>query len=820
MPCARDLAAVFFQKMLHDLRFALRMMAKSPGFVAVAALALALGIATATTMFTFYNALLVRPLPFITDESSLLRLRVYNVRTPEDDFDFSIPDFHDIRRQSQTLSGALTTWNRTYILGTNDRPDRALGAWITADGFQTLGVQPELGRLFRPEEGKPGAPEVVILSHSLWQRAYGGQADILGQVVTLNAKPVTVIGVMPEGFGFPGTNALWQPFPDDQQSSEDNRGAHGWPVWARMKPGVTLDQVQAELDMLGTRLEKDHPSSNSNLCFRAFLAHDEASRHEKRPVILMMGAVLAVLLIACGNVANLLLARAATRSREIAVRAALGAGRGRLIRQVLTESLLLGLLGGTLGLLLTFWETDFILSFIPVEIPFWIRFETDWHVLTFAFAATLGASLCFGIFPALQSSRPDLTHELKDGARGGTGSGRAQRVRNALVVAQLALTLVLLVVAGLMSRSFLKLQNLDTGLDARGVLTFRSGIPFTMEKDEKVALKFFEDAERNLRESPGVGSAGWMSYLPVQDNTNDNAFAVEGRPEPKPGDRPFALNRSATPGVFPTLRIPLRRGRLFNEHDRADQPPVMVVDEAFVRKFFPSQEALGRRIALGGPEEGDKRKWVTIVGVVGDIKQRPTAREPEPNMWFPLAQHPDNFSSAVVRVAGDPASYAKAAQAAVVAARPGTPIYQVLPMTKVASDTLWKERFFGGLFVSFAGLALFLAALGIYGVMAYSVAQRTQEIGVRLALGAQPGALVQMILRQGAKLVGLGLAAGFVLAWFAAQLLTKLLYGIDPHDPPTFAGVPLLLALVALAACLLPAHRATKVDPMVALRSE
>ncbi len=810
--------------MLQDLRYAWRIMAKSPGFVLVASLALALGIATATTMFTFYNALLVRPLPFAADESSFLRLRTYNQRTPDGDFDFSVPDFNDIRRLSQTLSGALTAWNRTYILGTDDRPERALGAWITVDGFQTLGTQPELGRMFRPEESKPGAPEVVILSHGLWQRSYGGRPGILGETIVLNAKPVTVVGIMPEGFGFPNNNALWQPFPDNVQAEEENRGSHGWPVYARMKPGVTLQQVQAELDTLAARFQHDHPNSNSNLGYRAYLAHDELSRHEKQPVTLMMGAVLAVLLIACGNVANLLLARAASRSREIAVRSALGAGRGRLIRQVLTESLLLGLLGGAIGLLLTFWEIDFVLSFIPVEIPFWIRFDTDWRVLTFAFAATLGASLCFGLIPALQGSRPDLTHELKDGARGGTGSGRAQRIRSGLVVVQLALTLVLLVVAGLMSRSFLKLQGLDTGIDARGVLTFRAGIPPTMLPDDKsagkITLKFFEDAEQHLRETPGVESAGWMSYLPVSDNTNDNSFAIEGRPEPKPGDRPFALYRAATPGVFTTLRIPLRRGRLFDAHDRDGQPRVILVDDAFVRKYFPNEDPLGHRIGFGGPEDGDKRRWCTIIGVVGDIKQRPTAREPEPNMWLPLAQNTDNFASAVVRVAGDPANYGKAALEAIVAARPGTPIYNISPMTRVASDALWSQRFFGGLFTSFAALALFLAALGIYGVMAYSVAQRTQEIGVRLALGAEPRALIRMILRQGARLIGLGLVAGFVLAWFAAQLLTGLVYPIEPHDPPTFTAVPLLLALVALAACWFPSRRATRVDPMIALRAE
>jgi len=806
--------------MLSDLRFAVRQLAKAPGFTLVAALALALGIATATTMFTVFNALLLRPLPFIADEATFLRLRVYSTASPQDDFDFSVPDFKDVRRQLQTLSGALTTWNRTYILAGADLPERAQGSWITADAFKTLGSAPLLGRTFRVDEGQPGSPAVVILSYGLWQRSYGGKADIIGQTITLNTQPVTVVGVMPPGFGFPDTCALWQPFPEDQQSAEDNRGSHGWPVWARMKPTSTLAQVQAELDLLAIRLEHDHPLSNSNLRFRAFLARDEATRHEKRPVILMMGAVLAVLFIACGNVANLMLARGATRGREIAVRTALGASRGRIIRQMLTESLLLGLLGGALGLILTSWETDFVLSFIPVEIPFWIRFETDWRILVFALTTTLGASLFFGIFPALQAARADLVHELKDGARGGTAGGRAQRVRSALVVVQLAVTLVLLVMAGLMSRSFLSLQHTATGIDPRGVLTFRAGIPTTIEKDEKVALKFFETAEQRLREAPGVESAGWMSYLPLQNSTNNNSFAVEGRPEPKPGEQPFALVRSASPSVFPTLRIPLHRGRLFGARDRAGQPEVVLIDELFARRFFPGEDPLGRRLSLGGPDEGKARTWATIIGIVGDIKQRPTNREPEPNLWRPLAQAPGNFLSAVVRVQGDPAAFSKAVQDAVLSARPGTPIYFVSPMTKVASDTLWSQRFFGGLFASFAALALFLASLGIYGVMAYTVSQRTREIGVRMALGAQPTTVVRLILHQGLVLVALGLGIGFISSWGAAQALAGLLYGIDPHDPPTFIAVPLLLALVALIACWLPARRATRVDPMIALRAE
>jgi len=806
--------------MLSDLRFAFRQLVKSPGFTLVAVLALALGVATATTNFTFYNALLVRPLPFIADEGTLLYLKTYSVKHPEVDFDSSVPDFHDIRRRSQTLASALTLWNRTYILAGTERPDRALGSWITADAFQTLGVQPALGRVFRADEGKPGSAPVAILSHALWQRAFGGNPDILNQPVKLNNESVTIVGIMPEGFGFPETSQLWQPFPDDTQTKEDDRGSHGWPIYARMKPGVTIQQVQAELDTIGASIEHDHPLSNTGLRFRALFVREEAARDEKLAVQLMMGAVIAVLLIACGNVANLLLARAASRSRELAVRVALGAGRGRIIRQVLTESLLLGLIGGAFGLVLTFWETDFVLSFIPVEIPFWIKFDQDWRVFGFALAATLGSSLVFGLIPALQASRPDLTHELKDGARGGTGSGRAARVRSALVVVQLALTLVLLVIAGLMTRSFLHLQNADTGIDSRGVFTFRTGIPPTIEKDEKIAQKFFAAAEDRLREIPGVESAGFLSYLPLANNNNNSSFAIEGRPEPKPGERPFATTRAASPGVFPTLRIPLRRGRLFDDRDRADTPLVGLIDENFVRRFFPAEDPVGRRLSFGDAEEGAKRKWLTIVGVVGDIMQRPSDRHPDAAVWLPLAQHPDNFMSAVLRVQGDPAGYARAAADAVLATRGDIPIYYPLPLAKVASDAMWSQRFFGGLFASFAVLALFLAALGIYGVMAYSVSQRTQEIGVRMALGAEPRVVVTMMLRQGLRLVALGLALGFAGAWFSAQLLSSLLYGVSPHDPPTFAAVPALLAAVALVACWLPSRRATRIDPIVALRAE
>lgn len=806
--------------MLSDLRFAFRQLAKSPGFTFVAILALALGVATATSMFTFYNALLVRPIPFLADESSLVYIRTYNAREPSADFDSSVPDFRDIRRESSTLSGALTVWNRTYILGGSERPERVLGNWITADAFQTLGVRPTLGRVFHPDEGRPGAEPVVLLGHALWKRSYGGNPDLVGQTVTLNNETVTVIGVMPEGFAFPETTQLWQPFPDNEMSREEERGSHGFPIYARMKPGVDLGQVQAELDTFAARFETAYPKTNAGMRFRALLVREEAVREEKLLLQLGLGAVLAVLLIACGNVANLLLARSAARSRELAVRAALGAGRGRLIRQMLTESLILGLAGGLIGLILTFWQIDFVLSLIPVEIPFWIRFDLDWRVLAFSVAATLGSSLLFGAIPALQLSRPDLAQELKDGGRCCTDSGDARRFRGYLVILQLALTLVLLVVAGLMTRSFLHLQHADPGFDPRGVFTFRTGIPPTIEKDEKVAQKFFETALDRLREIPGVEDAAFVSYLPLTNSSNYNSFIIEGRPEPAPGQLPHALYRAASPGAFSTLRIPLRRGRLFDERDRDDRERVVVVSEAFVAKFFPQEDPLGRRLIYGHDLSDKLRQTVTIVGVVGNILQRPTAREPDPAVWLPLAQKPDNFMSAVVRVKGDPASYRALAEDALVAARPGIPLYVPGALTKIASDNMWTQRFFGCLFLLFAGVALFLASLGIYGVMAYSVAQRTQEIGVRMALGAPPRTVVTMVIGQGLRLVLAGLALGFVLSWFGVHLLASLLHGVEPHDPPTFALVPLLLALVALLACYLPTRRATRIDPLAALRSE
>lgn len=805
--------------MLADLRFAFRQLIKAPGFATVAVIALALGIATATTMFTFFDALLVRPLPFLRDETTLLNIRSVDTRNRALDMAVSVPDFQDIRRQATTLAGALTVWNRTYILGGGDRPERILGAWITVDGFQTLGVQPMLGRLFRPDEDKSDNPNVVILGYATWKNLFGGRSDVIGQTITLNEQPATVVGVMPEGFRFPEVCDLWQPFPLSFGLDEKKRGDHSWPFYARMKPGVTVEQVQAELDTLAARLAQAHPVTNTGFGFRALLIREEATRDLKLQLQLMLGAVLAVLLIACGNVANLLLARAATRAREVAVRSALGAGRGRIVRQVLTESLVLGGIGGLAAMLLASWELDFVLGFIPIEIPFWVRFDPDWRIFGFALAATIGSSVLFGLFPAWQVSRADIVTELKEGGRSGVGSSSGRRLRKILVVLQMALALVLLVVAGLTLRSFLHVQRTDTGIDAGHVLTFRTGIPPTMVADEKAAAPFFEKVLTQLKTIPGVESAGFLSYLPVSEGSEVRTFLPEGTAEPKSIlDWPLAILRVATPGAFSALRIPLRAGRLFDAHDGVDTTPVALVDEALARRYYPHGDAIGKRITLD--DAGPKRQWLTIVGIVGAVRQNPADADFSPGVWRPFAQAPDNFASAVVRVEGDPARYVAAARDAVLSVRSDIPIYYPDAMTRVVQKTLWKPRFFGGLFAGFAGIALLLAAIGIYGVTAYSVSQRTQEIGVRMALGAQPHTVITMVVSEGAQLVVVGLVIGFAAAWAVAQLLAGMLHGIDPHDPPTFAAVPLLLSAVALVACYVPSRRATRIDPIVALRTE
>ena len=806
--------------MWSDLKFALRGLLKNPTYTLVSIVALALGISTATSQFTFFSAIVLKPIPGIKDEGRLMMIKSYTARAREGDLGFSELNFLDVRERTKTFAGGAITMSRTYNITEGEQPERVLGAWISAAGLDLLGVQPVLGRNFRPEEDIAGSPAVAILSYGLWQRSFGGNQSIVGQSVTLNGEPVTIVGVMPEGFRFPTNHELWMPFRYEKKA--DERSNFSYPFYARLKDDTTLAQAQAELDVIAAQLAKQFPSTNEGLGFKAVPIREDAVKDIRATLYAMLGSVLFVLLIACANVANLMLAKAATRSREVAIRTALGANRPRIIRQVLTEGLLLGIIGGGLGTILSMWSIDLIRALIPVEIPFWIRFELDWRVLIFAVSATLVSSALFGALPALRTSLPDLSSELKEGGRASTGTTETLRLRSLLVVAQVALALVLLVGAGLMMRSFLFLQRADKGFDPDNILTFRVGLPPTQYKDDAVVRAFWPRLRENLHNIPGVEDAAFISGLPASDSFNFHVFYVEGRPAPKAlAEAPMTYSRTTSPGVLQTLRVPLQHGRFFDDTDTFESPRVVVIDQNFAEQVFPGEDAIGKRLSFDLPDKPD-RKWYNVIGIVGNVIQSPTSPLPRRSVWMSNQQGGDNyFASGMVRVKGGrPMDIVPAVQGAVLAAKENIPIYNVKLMSAVVAESYWQQRFFSRLFISFAATALFLAAIGIYGVMAYSVSQRTQEIGVRMALGAPPSQVVKMFVRQGALLVGYGLALGFLGALIVANLLRSILYGISPHDPPTFAIVPIILAAVALFACWLPSRRATRVDPNVALRAE
>lgn len=806
--------------MWFDLKYAVRVLIKNPTYTLVCVFALALGISTATSQFTFFSTLVLKPLPGIQDEGRLVMIKSVTPHQLDAGLKFSEANFLDVRERAKTLQGGSISMGRTYIISGAEQAERVLGAWVSAGAFETLGVQPVLGRTFRPEEDEEGTPPVAILSYGLWQRSFGGDKSILGQTATLNGEPVTIIGIMPEGFRFPSNHELWMPFRYERKP--DSRTNFSFPFFARMRNGVTLRQVQSELKVIADQLAKAHPSTNEGIGFRAVPLREETGREVRPTVYAMLGSVIFVLLIACANVANLMLAKAATRSREVAIRNALGANRARIMRQVLTESLLLGLVGGALGIIMSLWSVDLIRTMIPVELPFWVKFEIDWRVLAFALVATLLSSVLFGALPAWQTSRPDLSSELKEGGRASTGAGVTLRLRGFLVVAQIALALILLVGAGLMMRSFLFLQRAERGFDPDKVLTFRVGLPPTQFKDEKVIRAFWPRLRENLLQIPGVEDAGFISDLPASDQFSINVFYVEGQPAPKSlADAPLSFSRIAGPGVLKTLRAPLLRGRYFDETDTPASPSVAVVDENFARDIFGAADPIGRRVTFDSPDK-QERKWFTIVGIVGNVIQTPTGNLPRRSVWMSNQQHDgNNFGSGVVRFKGGrPMDMVPAIQHAVFAAQENIPIYNVKLMKDIVAESYWQERFSSRLFVSFAATAVFLAAIGIYGVMAYSVTQRTQEIGVRMALGAQPGEVVKMFVRQGVGLVGFGLVLGLTGAFIVANKMSNILYEVSPHDPPTFAIVPIILAAVAILACWLPSRRATRIDPNVALRAE
>ena len=806
--------------MWRDVKYAARSLLKAPAFAAISILTLALGIGVVVTVFSAVNAVLLKPLPLMQDQDRLVSLEHYVKNVGADhDVGFDYPSVVDARKQLTTIEGLGITEDMTMIVSDGEKPERYLGAAVQADLFNSLGVKPILGRSFRLEENAPSAAPVVLLGYNLWQERYGGRRDVVGQTIQVNGLVATVVGVMPKEWRYPEVADLWLPL--RMTEKENPRASFDFTPVGRLRKGATLAQANAELALFAKNLERAHPDVYEGSSFRAVPMRDEVTKDSRTLTLLLMGAVLFVQLIACANVANLLLARGATRTKEFGIRVALGAGRARVVRQLLVESALIGFLGSVGGLLFAVWGIDLMLSLIPVPLPYWLQITLDGRVILFAIAAGLVSSLFFGLLPALRVSRPNLVEVLKEGGRSSAGGSRGQRMRDYLVVAEVAIALVLLIGAGLLMRSFLNYQRADVGIATKDILTFRVGLPEAQFPDKQVTNRFFERLIPALDAVPGVQSAGATNRLPTS-GSGVYVFTLEGEPPPKNlQDARTASIVTITPGYLETLRIPLLRGRDFSTDDKDGKPLVALIDQRTADKLFPGQNPIGKRFAQIEIAGGPAAKWIEIVGVTGNVVyDRLTNKHLRPTFYFTRAQTPQNFMSIVLRTDGAPAAFANLARQAVLSVNKEIPIYNVKLMTEVVKESYWDRVFFGTLFSAFAVLALFLASIGLYGVMSYSVRQRTQEIGVRMALGAQTRDVLSLVTGAGLKLIGLGLVIGLTVAYFLLQLLRGSLEQISAHDPLTFVALPLLLLFVGLLACYLPARSATRLDPVEALRYE
>jgi predicted permease len=810
----------FLENLLQDTRYGLRMLRKSPGFTFFAVAVLALGIAANSAIFSVADAVLVRPLPY-RDSNRL-------VVVMEDASAYGFPrdtpspgNFADWKLRNQVFENmAAIPYGGFFNLTGDGNPEELAGKRITANLFSLLGVSPALGRDFRPEDDLPGAPHVAILSYGLWLRRFGGNPQIVGKEILLNYEKCTVIGVMKRGLQFPDRETeLWVPA---QFSKEDlaDHGSHYLLVFARLKRGISLKTANANLATIASQLEKEHPDSNAKVGAFAIPLREEVTGDVRPAILMLVGAVCFVLFIACANVANLLLSRATGRRRELAMRLALGATRARLLQQMLTESILLSLFAGFAGLLLSLWGTKFLASLIPDGLAPMTGTGVDGRVLLFSLVVSFATGILFGIIPASHVSRFQLTFSLKQGGgQSGVGSG-GHRLRDALVICEVALAIVLLAGAALLIRSLQNLYHLDAGFRADHVLVMRTPLP--RPKYEAVGRRraFYDQVLAQVESLPGVVSAGYTTWVPLTNDGGATGITIEGRPEPAPGNLLIPNVRVISKNYLTTLRTKLIEGRSFERGDAEGKLPVALVNQSMANNYWPGENPLGKRFKLGTYRE--KSPWITIVGIVGDVHQAGFDVPARVEMYLPYEQQNFGYEPEylAVRTSGDPMALAETVRQQIWSVDKEQPVTGMMPLEDLVDENLASRRMQASLLGGFAGLALLLVTLGIYAVLSFAVTQRTQEIGVRVALGAQSRDVLRMIFSQGFKLFVMGAAIGLTAAFVLSRALVHLLYGVSAYDPASFAGVTILLAAVALLACYVPARRATHVDPLIALRYE
>jgi predicted permease len=820
----------------QDLRFGMRMLLKTPCFTAVVVFTLALGIGANTAIFSIVNSVLLRPLPYRESERLVM---VGRVRLAQSSHSATKPGIFLDWRSRQNVFEDMAAYQdadierdaRFYLSvdgaakdANGAQPERIWGARITANLCPLLGVNAALGRTFLPEEEQPGQDQVALISDNLWRRRFGADPQVVGKTVIINDKPYTIVGVMPPGFqlSYPKEESsswsdLWTPLSIGPKERA-NRVSINYRAIARLKSGVTIEQARQAMESMARAFEQEHPQTDKGWGVFVTPLHEELFGSLRRPLLLLLAAVGLVLLIACANIVNLLLARGTERAKELAVRAALGAARWRLVRQLLTESVLLSLLGGASGLLLAYWARALLLELIPVTIPRGSEVQVDRWVLGFTFLLSLLTGAAFGLIPALRAAKPDLNETLKAGVRGSSAGLRARHLRGALVVAEVALVLVLLAGGGLMLRSLWQLQQVELGFQPDNILTAQFTLPaYKRLTDEQQAELVGHIVER-VKTMPGVVTAAASSTVPLGDIDYRQQFTVSDQAPLAPGARQLARARMITPDYFRVMGVPLLKGRTFTERDDSVAPRVAIISDLLAHRYFAGVEPVGKRLIIG-------KQDYEIIGVVGDVRQGDVRQNglnvpTDPAFYTPLAQTPIATAYLVVRAAGDPLALVAPVQQAVWAEAKDQPLEYIATMERIVAVATAETRFYSWMLGVFALLALTLGAMGIYGVMSYSVAQRTHELGVRLALGAQSGDVLRLVVRQGMRLTLLGLVLGLAASLAVTRLLAGLLFGVSATDPLTFVSIAVLLALVALAACWIPARRATKVDPLVALRSE